>query len=122
MSAIDTNQTGMSHSRAWQRAFSRMVTTRPWVGWMSRRLCGSARPTTVGWISSYHMRPKQPWRPLLLPCLYVMHQRGHSRSPVGRNTVSASQPARPQQPTAHVDVLQMVKIKGRKEWDLNLSF
>ncbi len=77
----------------WQRAFSRMETTRPCVGWMRRRLCGSARPTTVGWISSYHMRPKQPCRPPDLPCLYVTHHRGQSRSPVGRNTVVPGQPA-----------------------------
>lgn len=41
----------------WQRAFSRTLSTRSCSGCSSCRLCGSARPTTVGWMSPYQARP-----------------------------------------------------------------
>lgn len=51
----------------------------------------------MGWMSSYQVRPKQPWRLSDLPSLYVMHHRGQSRSPVGMTAVKDWQPARPGQ-------------------------
>lgn len=55
--AITIHRKGKTSVQAAHLAFSRMDSTRDWVGWTSFRLCGSARPTTVGWISSYQVRP-----------------------------------------------------------------
>ena len=76
---------------------------RPALGCRIARLCGSARLTTVGTISSYHARPKQLCRPELRPSLYVMQKRGHSRLPDGTYTVRPGHPA-----------CKVCSFKGRK--------